>query len=437
MNFEKLFAQAKTRGMEDVQAFLTRRNELAIQVYEGELENYEISDFSHLVLRGLYNGRLGTFVTEVLDDSVIDLAVESMIANAKIIDSPDQAVIYAGDPAYEKLTGLFSESLEQMDVAEKIAAVKRLDHTIHAKDARVSTGQTMYGETTKTVFLQNTKGLKLEDKANSAYLGGEVIVKDENDQRTGFDLEISNDFADFDIDRLAGKILEEGLGALGAKPIPTRPYEIILRHDALAVLLSTFQGVFSAEAVQRNMSLLKGKLGQKVGSDLVTIVDDPFLPKSSSSRSFDDEGCATRRKDLIKDGVLTTFLHNLSTAAKDGITTTGNGFGGGVSFVNMKFLPGTIPFEALIASVNDGLLVTGLQGSHAGANPVSGDFSLQATGFLIQNGKLGAPVALVTVAGNFLPLLQDVVAVGADVKTGYYGITCPSVKIRSLAVSGL
>jgi len=437
MNFERLFAQAKARGMEDVQAFLTRRNELAIQVYEGELENYEISDFSHLVLRGIYNGRFGTFVTEVLDDSVIDLAVESMIANAKIIDSPDQAVIFAGDPVYEKVTGLFSESLEQTDVTEKIACVKHLDRTIHAKDTRVSTGQTMYGETTQTVFLQNTKGLKLEDKANSAYLGGEVIVKDEGDQRTGFDLEISNDFADFDIDRLAEKIVEEGISALGAKPVPTRSYEIVLRHVALAVLLSTFQGVFSAESVQRNMSLLKGKIGQKVGSDLVSIVDDPFLPKSSASRSFDDDGCATRRKALIQDGVLTTYLHNLTTAAKDGVKTTGNGFGGSVSFVNMKFLPGTTSFADLIASVDDGLLVTGLQGSHSGANPVSGDFSLQATGFRIQNGKLGAPVALVTVAGNFLTLLQDVVAVGADGKTGYYGITCPSVKIRSLPVSGL
>lgn len=437
MNLDLLFQKAKARGIEDVQAFLTRRNELSIEVFNGELEKYEISDFSNLVLRGVYQGRFGTFVTEVLDDSVIDLAIDYMIANAKVIDSPDEAIIYAGDPHYEKLEGLFSEALESKDVAEKIAAVKQLDHAIHAEDPRVSMGQTMYGETTKTVLLQNTKGLKLQDKANSALLGAEVIVKDENDQRTGFDVVISNDFADFDVAKLAKTIVSEGLLALGAKPVSSKAYEIVLRYDALAVLLSTFQGVFSADAVQKNMSLLKGKLGQKIGSDLVTLVDDPFLKKSSSSRSFDDEGCATRYKELVKDGVLTTYLHNLTTSRKDSLSTTGNGFGGGVSFVNMKMIPGSTRYDELISSVRDGLLITGLQGSHAGANPVSGDFSLQATGFVIQNGVLGAPVALVTVAGNFIQLLQAIVAVGNDGKTGYYGITCPSVKIASMPVSGL
>ncbi|MFA6649321.1 MAG: metallopeptidase TldD-related protein, partial [Candidatus Izemoplasmatales bacterium] len=233
------------------------------------------------------------------------------------------------------------------------------------------------------------------------------------------------------------RIVKEGTDALGAKPVASNNYEIILRRDALAVLLMTFQNVFSADAVQKGLSLLKGKLNETIGSELVTIVDDPFLKKSSSSRSFDDEGCATKYKELIKNGVLTTYLHNLNTAKKDGLSTTGNGFGGSVSFINMKMIPGNDSFDALIASVQDGLLITSLQGSHAGANPVSGDFSLQASGFVVKGGKIGAPVALVTVAGNFISLLKDIVAVGNDLKTGYFGVTCPSVKVKSMPVAGL
>ncbi|MDD3126523.1 MAG: TldD/PmbA family protein [Candidatus Izemoplasmatales bacterium] len=437
MNLDLLFQKAKQKGIEDVQAFLSHKNELSIEVFNGDLDKYEISDSSSLIVRGIYQGKFGTFVTEVMDDSIIDLIIDNMIANAKIIDSPDEAIIYAGDKKYEIVEGLFEEALEKKDAAEKIAAVKELDGLLHKADPRVSIAETMYSETTRTVLLQNTKGLKLYNKVNSAYLGAQVIVKDEADQRTGFDLDITNDFADFNLSELADRIVKEGIDALGAKPIASNNYEIILRRDALAILLATFQNVFSADAVQKGLSLLKGKLSETIGSELVTIVDDPFLKKSSSSRSFDDEGCATKYKELIKNGVLTTYLHNLNTAKKDGLSTTGNGFSGSVSFINMKMISGNDTMEAMLASIKDGLLITNLQGSHAGANTVSGDFSLQASGFVIKDGKIGAPVALVTVAGNFISLLKDIVAVGDDSKTSFYGVTCPSVKVKSMPVSGL
>jgi len=437
MNIDLLFAKAKAKGIEDVQVFLSEKNELSIEVFNGELEKYEIADTSSLTIRGLYHEKMGSFTTEVMDDSVIDLIVDRIIANAKIIDSPDNGIIYGGDPKYETVEGLYNDALKTKDVAEKIAAVKKLDSQIHQADPRVSIVQSLYSETTKKVLLQNTKGLKLVDKVNSGLIGAEVIVKNESDQRTGFDLSISNDFADFDLNKLTTSIVSEATKALGAKPVPSKDYEIILKNDAMAILLLTFQSTFSADAVQKGMSLLKGKLTQTIGSPLVTLVDDPLMKKSANSRSFDDEGCATRYKELIKNGVLTTYLHNLTTAKKDGIVTTGNGFGGTVSFVNMKLLPGSESYDDLISSVQDGLLITDLHGSHAGANPVSGDFSLQASGFVVQNGVIGAPVALVTVAGNFISLLKDVVAVGSDTKTGYYGVTCPSVKIKSMPVSGL
>jgi PmbA protein len=312
-----------------------------------------------------------------------------------------------------------------------------LDQLVHGEDPRVTIVQTMYSETTKSVLLQNTKGLKLYNKVNSAMIGAEVLVKDESDQRSGFDLTITNDWADFELEKLAKTIVEEGTKALGAKPVPSRPYEIILKNDALAILLLVYQTAFSADSVQKGMSLLKGRLHETIGSPLVTIVDDPFLKKSANSRSFDDEGCATKYKELVSKGVLSTYLHNLTTAKKDGLSTTGNGFAGSVAFVNLKFLPGNESYDQLLGSVKDGLLITSLAGAHAGANPISGDFSLQATGFVIQDGKIGAPVALVTVAGNFISMLKNITGVANDTKTGYYGITCPSVKIGSLPVSGL
>ena len=437
MNFERLFALAKQKGIEDVQVYLVNRSELSIEVFDGELDKYEIADTTTLSIKGVYNKRMGTFSTEVLDDSLIESIVDNLIANASIIDSLDEAVIYAGDKEYHVLDDLYNEELTKMDVANKIAKVKQLDQLFHQANPLVSIVETMYSESTRTVLLQNTKGLKLENKVNSAMIGGQIIVKNESDQRTAFDLAISNDFADFNLEKIAKEAVESGVRKLGAKPIPSKNYEIILDKDALATLLSAFQNVFSAEAVQKGLSLLKGKLGSSIGSSLFTLVDDPFMKKSSRSRSFDDEGVATKYKELIKAGVLETYLHNLTTAKKDGVVSTGNGFGTSVSAINLRVLPGEHSYQDLVSSMKEGIVITDLQGAHAGANPVSGDFSLQATGFLVENGVEIKPVALITIAGNFIKLLQDITAVGNDVKTGYYGITCPSVKILSLPVSGI
>lgn len=437
MNFELLFAKAKAKGIEDVQVFLVNRSELSIEVFSGEVDKYEIADTASLSIKGVYNKKLATVTTEDLRDARIDELVDNLIQNASIIDSPDEAIIYAGDPKYETLEGAYQPELANLDVAKKIAMVKDLDKLFHSADPRITIAETMYSETTRSVLLQNTKGLKLENKVNTAMLGGSIIAKDETDQRTGFDLVITNELSDMDLPKLACELVSDVVKKLGAKPIPSKSYEILFRNDAFATLMSAFSGVFSAEAVQKNMSLLKGKLNAEIGSPLFTLADDPFLKKSPRSRSFDDEGVATRYKEVVKNGVLTTYLHNLTTAKKDGVSSTGNASGTSVASINFVIQPGKHPFDELIASTVDGILITDLQGAHAGANPVSGDFSLQASGFVVENGKIGKPVALITVAGNFIGMLKDIVAVGNDLKSSYYGITSPSIKIRSMAVAGI
>jgi len=437
INIDKLFEKALKKGLSDVQVYLSNSTELSIEIFNGELDKYEIADTSSLTIRGVYNGKMGTFVTEVMEDDLIDMIIDHIIRNAKVIDSLDDAIIYAGDDHYEVLEGIYNEDIKALPVSKKIETVKKLDALYHQANPLVTIAESMYSESTKSIMIQNTKGLKLFNKANSAYLGGSVIVKNDTDQRTNFDLIISNDYADFDIESLATETVNQAVSSLGAKPVSSKEYEIIFDRSAFATLLSAFGGIFSADSVQKGFSLLKGKLNEVVGSNLVTIVDDPFMKKSSSSRSFDDEGVATKYKELISKGVLNTYLHNLVTAKKDGVTSTGNGFGNSVAPVNLKFLPGESTKAELLASTKDGIYITEVQGAHAGANAVSGDFSLQASGFVLKNGVLSEPVALITVAGNFINMLKEIVLVGNDLKASYYGITCPSVKVSSMPVSGI
>ena len=151
------------------------------------------------------------------------------------------------------------------------------------------------------------------------------------------------------------------------------------------------------------------------------------------------EGVATYNKAIIKNGVLQTYLYNLTTAAKDGVQTTGNGYGGGKKGVEPAFLylkPGKKSLDELFEEVGNGVFITEVSGLHAGLNPQSGNFSLQSTGFMIENGKKGKPLDLITVSGNLLEIFQDVIDVGNDTYVSPSGVSAQSLLIKKIAVSG-
>lgn len=436
MNIDKLFAAAKEKGIQDIQVYVSNSSNMSVQIFKGEVEKYEIAESSSITVRGIYNNKMGVFRTEVFDDEMIDVIVDKIVASAKLIDSLDDAIIYEGDKEYTKVEGLYNEELTKLDVSKKIDLVKELDKKFSEYDSLVKHVETNYNEVTNSVMIKNSKGLELFNKANASYIVGEVIVNDGKDQRTGFDVKITNDFNDYNIDEFVKEVTDDAIASLGAEPVPSKTYPVVFSSLSFATLFSAFQNVFSAQAVQKGLSLMKDKLETEVGSPLINVVDDPFMKKSSSSRSFDDEGVATKFKHLIENGVLKTYLHNLVTAKKDGVESTGNGFGGNISAVNLKIEAGETPLEDMLNSMDEGLYITNVQGAHAGANSVSGDFSLQAAGYLIEKGKKVQPVALITVASNFIQMLKDVEMVGKELKMTYYGITCPAVKIKSMQVSG-
>ena len=238
---------------------------------------------------------------------------------------------------------------------------------------------------------------------------------------------------------------EEALSGLEAKQVLSGAYRALLRNDVAGTMLSTFSGVFSADNAQRGLSRLKGREGEAVAAACVTLMDDPHRPGSASSAPFDGEGVATVPKAVIEDGRLTTLLHNLKTAHKQGVATTANasraGYASpvGVAPTNFYFRPTDEGFDAMLARLGDGLLITDLQGMHAGANPITGDFSLAAKGFTVKGGKIEAPVNQITVAGNFYDLLMHIEAVGGDLEFHAPGASCfgsPSLLVKGLSVAG-
>ena len=208
-------------------------------------------------------------------------------------------------------------------------------------------------------------------------------------------------------------------------------------------LLATFSGIFSAENAQKGLSKLAGQEGAAVAAECVTLVDDPFCEASPVHHSFDGEGSPTFRKELIRGGVFQTLLHNLKTANMAGVRTTGNASKAsyaasvGIRPFTLYLQAGEMGEEELLARAGSGVYINSLGGLHAGANPVSGDFSLQSAGFLIQGGKKTVPVKSFTVAGNFYELLKQVECVASNLEfPGMGRVGSPSVLVQGLSIAG-
>lgn len=285
--------------------------------------------------------------------------------------------------------------------------------------------------------MKNTLGLDLSHQSNLIYAYASCLAREGDAAATGMKLLWGYDPEDVSPFDVADGCVQDALDKLGAGRLPSGARRVVIRHDAMADLLSTFCGVFSADNAQKGLSLLAGKEGTAIASPAVTLVDDPLMPWGIGSCPFDREGAAAVTKSVIEDGTLRTLLHNRRTAKKAGVATTGNAAGGGrVAPSNLYIRPGEDSAEDLLARMGDGLLLTEVSGLHAGANPVSGDFSLLARGFEVVNGQPVRAVEQFTVAGNFYALLRDIEAVGHDLRFEGSPIGSPSVLVKALHIAG-
>lgn len=442
----RVFALGKEAGLEEMEIYFTQSKNFSTRVYQKEVDDYEVSVEQGVGFRARFAGKVGYSYAEVLDEESVELLIRGAKANAQIIDSDDDIEFFSGSPDYPEVEA-FDSGIEAVTAEEKIDFALALEAEAFATDERVTMvnwASAGYGES--DVYIANTKGLEQSFRRNGAYGYVSVVVNQGEQTKTGLRVIFGNDWTEFDAKKLAREAVEEATSLLGAESLPSGDYRILLRHDVARNILSTFASVFSAEAVQKGLSLLSGKLNQEIASPLVTLVDDPLLKNGGASASFDDEGVATYRKHVIEEGRLVTFLHNLKTAKKDGVSSTGNASRAsfkspvGIAPTNFFIQPGTKNYDSLVESLGHGIIIINVQGLHSGANPVSGDFSLGAYGYLVENGVIVRPVDQITVAGNFFTLLTEVEAIGSDLEFGSPGagghVGSPSLLVRHLSVAG-
>ena len=442
MTFEQFkdacFKLALEKGCESAEVFATSSDGFSVNVLNAEIIKYAVERNKGLNLRVLFAGKSGYAYTEVYEDP--ERLVDRAIDNAKVIENTD-ANPMQGACEYPEITEKPNPVVD-LPEEEKIDLALRMERDALDFDARVNRmGYCSVDTGVAETHISNTLGLRADRSERYSYVVLEPILRQGEEEQSAFSFKFGPEMADYT--SVIKESVENALMQFNASPVDSGEYRILLRNDAAGDLISAFSSMFFAERVQKGLSLLAGKLGESIASPAVTILDDPF--EEDNPRAFDAEGVPSVLTTVVENGVLKSYLYNLKSALKDGVASTSNagrmGAAGAVttSPSNFYLVKGEKSFDELKAALGNGLIITEISGLHAGLNPISGDFSLIAKGQLVENGEIVRSVDQITVAGNFLAMMQGIEAVGSDLRFGPPSggrIGSPSLLIAKLVVSG-
>jgi len=439
---EYLFDAAKSAGLDEYEVYFMESDGISAETLKDEISSFVSQVSGGICFRCIVDGKIGYASTELLTKEEMSELVERAKNNAKYIENDDKAIIYKGSSKYAKISPV---NMATADAAEIKSIALDLIKKTYEQSEYITDGTQTYAVQEKTkMILANSYGLYLENEVGvCGALVQAVIAKDGESQyggdlETGFDKEM--------LEKIPKEAIDEALSKIGAKEIPSGKYDIIFDGKQMRSLLSAFSNVFSGRNAYLGLSLLQGKEGEQVGAECLTIVDDPMHESSPMQTAFDGEGVATYKKNVIEKGVLKTFLYDLASADKVGKESTGNGirssYSSSVSISPYHFYieGGEQSEEELFETLGNGIYITELKGLHAGANAVTGDFSIESAGFEIKDGKVGTAIKSFTVAGNFFELIKNIEAFSNNVKFGFpAGFTvfgAPNTLIRGCSVAG-
>ncbi len=427
---------------EHIEAYVSRDAETDIRIYEGEVEHFVAAQTEGVGIRVIRDGRTGFAYAGVLDEA----AVAEVLAEARDnvqFGTPDEWAGLAEPDGVDVIEqDLWSEALADYSTDGKIALAKELEKLTLAVDPRIRVDDANYADVAAESAVATTTGIRRTGRENGCYVVVSTLADDGDETQTGFGFSVGRSPIEFDLAKAAKEASDRATRLLGATKPATKRTTVVLDPYVTASFLGIISSTLNGESVAKGRSLFKDRLGENVANSIVTLVDDPTNPKAYTATDLDGEGLAARRNVLIDAGVLQQFVHSSYSARRVGTKSTGNavrgGFKGtpGVGCLALQLLPGTRDQLALIADIDDGVLIQSVSGLHSGVNPISGDFSAGASGLSISNGQVGGPIREFTIASTLQRMLLDVAEVGGDVDWLPMRAAGVSLVIRDVTMSG-
>jgi PmbA protein len=415
---------AEARPGESIEAFAVHTVGTSVSVFDGAVERLTNAEARGVGIRVIVGGHLGFAASTDIGDDGLAFLLEEARANAGY-GTPDLGNVLPEPPpvAPEPLAGLVDSALIETPPERKVALALELERLAKGIDTRVSRVESAaYGDAVATVAVASSTGLASSYSRTEAWAVVSVLAQAGTDTQAAFGFTLERGLSGLDIEAAAHDAVTRAGRLLGARKPTTTTVPVVFDPLVTATFVGVVGSMLSAETVQKGRSLFAGLLGEAVAGQAVTLVDDGRIAGGPSSAPFDDEGLPTMRTPLIEAGVLQGYLHNTATAARAGTpsVSTGNASRAGhtstptVAPTNLLVEGDGVTPDEVLRRAGTGLYVQQASGIHSGINPVSGEFSVGATGLWIRDGELAEPVREFTVSGSLLDMLRSVVVIGDD-----------------------
>ncbi|MEG0948435.1 MAG: TldD/PmbA family protein [Bacteroidales bacterium] len=423
---------ALKNGCQNARVIISSGSNNTFEVLNTKLDRLNQASENSMEIELFVDGRYGSFSTNRINKKELEAFIKNGIASTRFLAEdpartlPDSSTYYKGGMPD---LGNQDPRFEGIDADEKIALAHAITAEIYDTDERLISVNGSYRDGTSDTYMIASNGFEGEKGTTFFVLRGSASIKGEGEARPsdGWS-EVSLIYDELPKTDIGKKALERVIRKLGQKKAPSGKYTMVVDQLNSSQLMGPMLQSLYGSALQQKNSFLIDKLGQKVASDKLTLIDDPHLPKSNGARYFDWEGVKTERRPVFENGVLKTYYIDTYYGNKMQVKPT-------VSSPSILTMPGgTKDLQQLISGVNKGILVTGFNGGNS--NSTTGDFSYGIEGFLIENGVLTQPVSEMNVTGNMLTLWSNLSEIGNDARLSSTR-RIPSLVFEEVNFSGL
>ncbi len=437
MNAKTFFLKLKKKKINDAEYRCITSSAFSLEVFKGELNNYTTHTTSLITVDAIIDGKLVMSTTENLSNESIDKLIEDLIETSKYTHKKG-ALIYKKKSKYEQYEH-FNNKLGTYPIKKKIDTIFEIEKRLKKADKRFTEIQVGYDEKEVSHEYQNTSGIKTTNKYNYYVFSAEIVIKENDETKVHNEMFINNDFAKFNIDEFVKEATKHALKKLHPVQLKSKKYNVIFAPEVTAELLSSYVSQLNAELVLKNSSWFKNKLNKNVASPLVTIFESP-LKHTIDFVNSDDQGVPTQNIDLIKNGKLKTYLHNLETAKAFKVQSNGHasltGSKIGIGAHAALFLkPGKLRRRDFFNKIKNGIYINHLEGLHAGMNAQNGNFSLKCEGMILENGKITKPLDMMTISDNLFNIFKNVKDISKNVEYIKSDVFAPCIYLNNVSIS--
>lgn len=438
---------AAKAGAGEAEAYLSQESGREVRVHGGEVESLTAATQRGLGVRAWIGKRVGYAYGTDLSTAGIAALAERAVEAARVTDEDEFAGPPFPDPdvPVEAVEGLSDPTIGEWSTGRLAELTLEVERAALGADERIAgVEQAVYADSGEHVAIASSTGVEGEYASSSCYGYVQALAAGDDGRETGLGFDLGRGPAALDPAAIGREGAERALAMIGAEKPKSRSCPVVLDPTVAASFIGLIGRGLSAGAVQRGRSPFAERIGEEVAGEALVLHDDGLDPEGFASAPFDAEGVPRRRTSLVEGRELRTYLYDAYAGRRGGVASTGNASRAGyrsqpsVSASNLIVAPGSLGFDELLRTAGEGVLVTDVAGLHSGVNPVSGVFSVGASGRAIRDGQPAEPLREFTIASDLVSMLRAVRAVGSDSRWVPFSgsVRTPSLLIGEMTVAG-